>query len=356
MKQDVQVDVLAVDDHPDTLDILKKLLENEGLNCHTVSNGSQALEMIELGIIPGAILLDIMMPGLSGYAVCKTLRKTFSPMELPIIMLTGKTEVDALAKAYQSGANDYICKPFSREELIARVNCHLDLQKANKTYWKNLKLEKELILQKQKRAQAMLAAQNQEREKLRYQINPHFLFNSLASIRGAVFSNQKAAHEMITHLAEFCRLSLSRGAKPVHTIAREIEVTDHYLTMEKMRFGDYLSVDICVDPTVKKIVVPSLILQPLLENAIKYGTKTSPEHLDINIIVQPLAGRKISITITNTGRWVSDDTMGEKGSTGIGIKNIKARLTAFYNDQYLFEHREKDGQVNTCICLPDHLL
>jgi sensor histidine kinase YesM len=133
-------------------------------------------------------------------------------------------------------------------------------------------------------------------------------------------------------------------------------VIDHYLAMEKMRFGDYLCVEIRVDPTVENIVVPSLILQPLLENAIKYGTKTSPEHLDINIIVKPLDDKKISITISNTGCWVSPDNISGKGSTGIGIKNIKARLTAFYNNQYLFEHREKDGQVITCICLPNHLL
>jgi sensor histidine kinase YesM len=348
-------DVLAVDDYPDTLLVVNRFLEKAGLTCLAVDSGRKALEQINSGNIPGLVLLDIMMQDISGYEVLKTLRKTFAPTDLPVIMLTGRTDVQSLVESYRNGANDYISKPFSHDELIARVQCHLDLQKAHETFQKNLLLQKELLEQKQKKADARRAAKKQEREKLRYQINPHFLFNSLASIRGAVFSAPEAAHKMITHLAEFCRLSLSRATKTTQTIERELCVVEHYLAMEKLRFGDYLCVEIALDPALADVVIPSLILQPLVENAVKYGTKASPDHLGIRIIVDPLPDHNISITVSNNGHWISMDSKKSTESTGIGLKNVKDRLSAFYGDRFTFQKHEKDDRVNIHISIPDRL-
>ncbi len=161
--------------------------------------------------------------------------------------------------------------------MIARVECQLALQKAHLTLQKNLRLEMEVEEQKQKKAQACKAAMESKREKLRYQINPHFLFNALASIRGAVFADQDAAYDMITHLAEFYRLSLSRGAIEIQTIAREFSVIAHFLEIEKMRHGNYLSVDIAMDLSVEEIKIPAFVLLPLVENAVKYGNKNQSQ-------------------------------------------------------------------------------
>ena len=350
MASDGRTQVVVVDDHSDTLEVVGRILMDVGISCQTFLNGDTALSFINAGNIPRVVLLDIMMPGLSGYAVCETLRKTFAAHELPIIMVTDNRDTDTLIKAYLVGANDYITKPFCWEELIARVQCQLDLQKAHRTLQKNLRLEMELGKQKQKKTEARRAAMESKREKLRYQINPHFLFNALASIRGAVFTNQDAAYDMITHLAEFYRLSLSRGAMEMQTIAGEISMIEHFLEIEKIRHGNYLSVDIAVDPFVEGMAIPSLLLQPLVENAVKYGNKTSPTHLGIRIRATLYRETHVCITIANTGKWMapSDSTAG----TGIGIQNVTARLRAFYPNAHTFEKHEDNDEIQMKIILP----
>jgi DNA-binding response OmpR family regulator len=345
--------VVVVDDHPKMLEAVAKMLLGGGLSCRTFLSGDAALSFINAGNIPGVVLLDIMLSELSGYTVCETLRKTFAAHELPIIMFTGNRNPDALIQAYKIGANDYITKPFSSEELIARVQCQLDLQEAHLTLQKNLRLEMELEKQKQKKAQACRAAMESKREKLRYQINPHFLFNALASIRGAVFTDQDAAYDMITHLAEFYRLSLSQEAIKMQTIAREFLVIAHFLEIEKMRHGNYLSVDIAMDSSVEDIKLPSFVLLPLVENAVKYGNKTNPNHLCIRIRAVLHQETHVCITIANTGKWVtpSDSTAG----AGIGIQNVTSRLCAFYPDAHAFEKHEDNGEVKIKIILPAEL-
>lgn len=350
MVSDDMPQVIVVDDHSTILEVVGRMFMAKGISCQTFLDGEAALAFINAGNTPRVVLLDIMMPGLSGYTVCETLRKTFAAHELPIIMLTGDRNPEALVKAYEIGANDYITKPFSSPELIARVQCQLELQKAHLIFQKNLRLEMELETQRQKKLQACRAAMESKREALRYQINPHFLFNALASIRGAVFADQDAAYDMISHLAEFYRLSLSQEAIKMQTIAREISAIEHFLTIEKMRHGDYLSVDIAVESSVKSIRIPSLVLLPLVENAVKYGNKTSPAHLRIRIAVALYRKNCVCITIANTGKWVdpSDSTAG----AGIGIQNVTARLRAFYPEAYTFETHEDKEEVRIKLILP----
>ncbi len=344
--------VLVVDDDPDILQVVKGFLLRENITCRTVSNGRAAIKMVESGA-PQLIILDIMMPGLSGYNVCRTLRETFPSSELPIIMLTGRRTVEDLLAAYQSGANDYITKPFLKDELIARVRCQLNLQRTYGILKNNLKLEKEVRLQKQKKEAARLMAEKEGMEKLRYQINPHFLFNALASIRGAVISDRNAAHKMVSHLAEFCRLSLSQGTRETHTIGREVSTIEHYLLMEKMRFGDYMNICIEIEPEIKKKTIPAFILQPLAENAIKFGTRTSPDFLEVKIVIKTYHMDDIFIQVSNSGSWVTP--AAPRVSTGIGIKNIKKRLNKIYSGMERVERQITHGQVNIVLILPNIL-
>ncbi|SDU58203.1 response regulator [Desulfobacula phenolica] len=345
--------VLVVDDDPDNRYFVKTVLLRENIICQTVSNGLNAIERIKSGQIPRLILLDIVMPGLSGYEVCRILRNFFSSSELPIIMLTKERRTDELLETHQLGANDYLLKPFSKHELIARVRCQLELLQANKIVKTNRDLEKEVQRQKQKKETARLMAEKERLEKLRYQINPHFLFNALSSIRGAVFSDKKAAGQMISHLAEFCRLSLSHGTQNRLTVDQEISFIQHYLFMEKMRFGDYINICVEIKPEVKNVIIPAFVLQPLVENAIKYGTLTSPDFLEVKITIKTHNTDEIFIRISNTGFWISPFNKG--GHTGIGLKNIKERLNKFYSGRQCIKKQTNDGQVSIIIILPDTL-
>lgn len=118
--------VLVVDDEPVNLQVLMNYLSLEKYTVYTASNGAEGIELVKKEK-PDLLLLDVMMPKMNGYEVCQELRKTYSAAELPIIFLTAKNQIEDLLKGYKSGANDYLAKPFSQEELISRCKTQLDL-------------------------------------------------------------------------------------------------------------------------------------------------------------------------------------------------------------------------------------
>ncbi len=350
-----QYQVLVVDDDPVNRDVASNYLSMSGISFKTVSDGIEALKLIESGEKPHLILLDIMMPRMNGYDVCRKLRDTHSHSELPIIMLTAKNRVTDLVEGYEAGANDYLAKPFSKDELAVRITCQLELREAYHTFMENQRLEREIEQQIQKKERAQLREEKEKLEKLRYQLNPHFLFNALASVRGAILKDQDVAHKMVSHLSEFTRLALSRANMEILSVDNELEVIRHYLAMEQMRYGDYMNVSIKIDPNVESMNIPAFILHPIVENTVKYGSLTSPDKLDIEIDVNLPAPEILSINISNTGTWVTPGTADKKISTGIGIKNIRQRLEQYYGANFKFETHNKEGLVSVLVEIPGNI-
>jgi len=126
--------ILIVDDEPVNQQVLANYLEPEKYSITQVYNGEDALKLVNEGERFDLMLLDIMMPKMSGYEVCKRIRQDHLPSELPVIMLTAKNQISDLVEGFSSGANDYIAKPFSKNELIARIRTHLKLHKINSSY------------------------------------------------------------------------------------------------------------------------------------------------------------------------------------------------------------------------------
>jgi len=136
--------ILAVDDDPVNLQVVVNALSLEGMEVHATSSGTECLAWMESNGKPDLLLLDIMMPGLSGYEVCREVRGHHAPAELPVILLTAKNRTEDLLEGFHSGATDYLTKPFASEELLARVRLHLQLEEAHRTLKENLSLRKEL--------------------------------------------------------------------------------------------------------------------------------------------------------------------------------------------------------------------
>ncbi|KPA53065.1 histidine kinase [Photobacterium leiognathi subsp. mandapamensis] len=135
--------ILVVDDEPVNLQILNNFLRLAGYRVKTAENGPQALAMVEEQR-PDLILLDIMMPEMSGYEVCTTLRKQYSIFELPIMMLSALGQIQDRIKGFECGANDYLTKPFNKEELIARIQAYLQASKTEHEKQKNHSLQQEI--------------------------------------------------------------------------------------------------------------------------------------------------------------------------------------------------------------------
>ena len=140
--------VLIVDDDPINLQVLENQLRIANYAITRANNGQEALEAINSGIYYAIILLDIMMPKMSGFEVCRIIRQTYSANQLPIIMLTAKNQVSDLVQGLEAGANDYLTKPFSKGELITRIKTHIQLSRVNIAYSNFVPLEFLQLLEK----------------------------------------------------------------------------------------------------------------------------------------------------------------------------------------------------------------
>ena len=184
-----------------------------------------------------------------------------------------------------------------------------------------------------KRLQAEAIAQEAQLKMLRYQLNPHFLFNTLNAISALVKVKESSkAHEMIVQLSKFLRYSLDND--PVHKVSlrQEIEAVTQYLNIERTRFGKRLRLEFNVPSECESIDVPSLILQPLVENAIKYAIAPAEEGGKISILAA-IEESFLIIKVIDTGSG-SNLSLNPVKSVGIGLKNTDERLRAFYADNY----------------------
>jgi len=173
---------------------------------------------------------------------------------------------------------------------------------------------------------------------LRYQLNPHFLFNTLNSISTLVLLKQtERANAMLSRLSSFLRYTLVNEPTGSVTVAQEVETLKLYLEIEKMRFEERLRPSFDIDPSVSRARLPSLLLQPLVENAIKYAVTPQEEGADIGIEARKSATGHVVITVTDTGPGAEDHWVRAQESTGVGLANIRDRLAQAYGADHRFE-------------------
>ena len=174
---------------------------------------------------------------------------------------------------------------------------------------------------------------------LRYQLNPHFLFNTLNSISTLVLLKQTdRANAMLSRLSSFLRYTLANEPTANVTVAQEMETLKLYLEIEKMRFEERLRPKFDVDPAAEKARLPSLLLQPLVENAIKYAVTPQEEGAEICVTAR-LVGDRVLLGVSDTGPGLMPTNSGPSLSTGVGIANIRERLAQAYGADHRFDVR-----------------
>ena len=189
--------------------------------------------------------------------------------------------------------------------------------------------------------------QKSELALLRYQVQPHFLFNALSAVM-AVSDNKEKVEELTQSLADYLRFSLRKGNDDYSPLGEELDAMENYLHVEKIRFEEKLRFQIDADEEARVFVVPRQLVQPLLENAIKYGQQTSPMPLSIRIEAQ-LTGDRLHLTVENTGSWVEPSA---SSGMGIGISNLRRRLQLLYGDKARLTHEHSPQRVQSIVTLP----
>lgn len=316
--------ILAVDDDPVNLRVLQAVLADEPYEIVAANSGQEALETLDrLGGKIGLVILDVMMPGQSGYEVCRQIRHTYPLSELPVLLTTVRSEPSDVIVGFEAGANDYLTKPFQAYELRARTRTLLEMRRS---------------------------AENAVRSELAFlqaQIKPHFLYNALNTIITFSLEDPQTTHDLLLNLSRYLRGSFDfKNKERIVPLRKELELTEAYLRIERARFGERLRIRLEVDEAAD-CMLPPLTLQPLVENAVRHG------------ITKREDGGTVTITVSAdpdfTTISVEDDGPGmperartllsteAEGKGGVGLRNIHQRMLRLYGTGVEIESGSESG-------------
>lgn len=326
---ETQPTLLIVDDQPVNVQALTKVLAVDGYRTLVASNGPDALKLVRERRDIRLVLLDVVMPRMSGYEVCRKIRQSHSLTELPVIMLTAHNRPEDIAAGFEAGANDYVPKPFHAPEIRARVRTLLEMQLS---------------------VRRTVAA---EMSFLQSQIKPHFLYNALNTVLHFIYEEDPRSADIVNHLSQYLRNSFDiPGTETFVRLDKELELIHAYVEIEKARFGGRLDVRFEIDEGVRHFPVLPLTIQPLVENAIRHG------------VTKRLRGGTVCVSVRNGGGdvliEVADDGVGigsarlaalagksetprDNAGTGVGLNNIRRRLQRIYGIELHIESIEGQG-------------
>jgi signal transduction histidine kinase len=315
--------ILVADDDSADLRILINAFTTENYNIIAVKNGKEALEMLEKNKGIDILVLDLMMPGVSGYEVCKKIREKFSLSELPVLILTTANQMMDITASYEAGANDFLAKPYDVSQLKFKI--------------------RSLIMMKQ----SALDARNLEVAFLQAQIKPHFLFNTFNTIMSLSYKEVEKAREVIASLADYLRESFDfSNAQDLVPLEKELELVKAYLVIEKARYKERLTVEFDFED-IDSIMIPPITLQTLIENAIKHGIGTRVNGGTIRTGGRRFHGHYL-IYVEDDGRGMDEQKLqglfSENGiKTGVGLRNIQHRLIRYFGEGVTVTSRLESG-------------
>lgn len=298
--------VLVADSEAVDIMAVQAILSHRGYNVFGASDLKTAREIIKKEKIHLAIISEMLSDGL-GTELCAEIRKSFSSLELPVLLSVVSASEDDLEIAAHSGFNDFIKKPFDKSELAART--------------KNLTSLKELTVETAKSELAFARAQ----------IRPHFLHNAINTIVSFCYTDGEAAARLLTDLSQYLRYSFDFDPQnDIVTLGKEIGLVKAFADIQSARFSNRINIEYDIEKA-SGALVPAFCIQPLVENSIKHGFD-GENPLNIKVSAET-TDQSLVITVADDGRGISAERLAEieaDNNCGIGIKSVRKRLADFY--------------------------
>ncbi|WMT40855.1 ATP-binding protein [Paenibacillus sp. D2_2] len=327
------VHILAVDDDPVNLNVLAGILSMDPYCITKAHSAQEALKL--LGSRQwDLVIADVMMPYMSGYELTQRIRVNYSVSELPVLLLTARSQPADIYTGFLSGANDYMSKPVDAMELRYRIKALTTLKRS--------------INERLRMEAAYLQAQ----------IHPHFLFNTLNSIMALSEVDSEKMIKLGDAFASFLRISFDfLNTGELVPLSHELQLVEAYLYIEKERFGDRLSIVWEAREDIH-LMLPPLSIQPLVENAVRHGLLRRLKGGTVRIsIVQQKSDTLIEVC--DDGNGMDQDIIDQllnpimKGKSGIGVTNTHRRLIQLYGQGLSISSKPGEGTTVSFI-VPDH--
>ncbi|GAK13144.1 ATP-binding protein [Geomicrobium sp. JCM 19039] len=303
--------VLAVDDESLNLSVIETILSSDQYEIMTVSSGEQALATLDDNDVD-LVVTDVMMPQMSGYELTRRIRARYTLTELPVLLLTARSQPKDIENGFLVGANDYVTKPVESLELQSRVRA---LTEVKRTVQERMQIEANW---------------------LQAQIQPHFLFNTLNSLVALSEIEPARMQQLLQAFSDFLKNKFKfHLIDDLVPMEEEIQSVQAYVAIEQERYGDRLQVHWELGD-YQLVRLPFFSIQPLVENAIRHGVMKRPEGGEITIRVENEDHVKISVKDNGVGidekkmETILDDTLNN--SSGIGLINTDKRLKRHYNE------------------------
>ncbi|MFF2017870.1 ATP-binding protein [Paenibacillus sp. NPDC058177] len=328
-----KVNILAVDDDPVNLNVLMGILSTEPYTITTANSAREVLELLDKEQWD-LLIADVMMPHMSGYELTQKVREHYSLSELPVLLLTARSQPADIYTGFLSGANDYVTKPVDAVELRYRIRALTEL--------------KQSINERLRIEAAYLQAQ----------IHPHFLFNTLNSIMALGDLDTEKMQHLVGAFTSFLRISFDfLNTGELVELSHELDLVKAYLHIEQERFSDRLTIEWEVEPDISGLQVPPLSIQPLVENAVKHGLLSRNVGGTLHIRIAHL-DRSTLVAVSDNGKGMEQDKADAllsptlKGKGGIGLSNTNRRLTQLYG-QGLYIHSRPEEGTTVSFVIPD---
>jgi LytS/YehU family sensor histidine kinase len=217
----------------------------------------------------------------------------------------------------------------------------------------NVRFRQQRLEQEEREQQLRWLASRAELRALRAQINPHFLFNALNAIAGLIPVQPQLADETVQQLAEVFRYTLRKSEKEWVRLDEEVEFVTAYLQVERARFGDRLQTEFSVDPAAGAIPVPTMTVQPLIENAIKHGVSAQEGRGRVRLCAT-IQDQRLRVEVFDNGPgFPAGFSLADSGAaTGHGLRNVIERLTGYYGDSAQLRWERGDAGTRVWLTIP----
>jgi len=316
------------------------------------------LKWVVLESVSGSLLISFYRDSL-GFVVTSGMREIYKrvyrtkpkPFTMAIVVagvsLVGGGILTIFSLAFHEFFDFEEDKIFSNSMIFAIFYFRIGLCAGWSVLYFGIKLLKDSMDSELRLALAEAARQKAELQVLKAQMNPHFLYNALNTITAEIGKSENQLKGLVRSLAEYLRYSLETRNDDRVPLGQEFDAIANYLAVEKARFRERLEVECRIDTAARLALVPGIMIQPLVENALKYGKKTSPRPLRIRVVVSSLPSGGVKIEVSNTGTWVEPNHSEPVG--GVGLENLKSRLKLIYPDSHDLRISEADGWVTVTI-------